>query len=274
MSRRRTPLTNRCKRPETRVTAHCTRWPASETSPSHAGVSLATASRVASGSDAVRAETRERVERAMRELLYVPPGARTRRARSACSCPSSTNPIFPALAQAMERTRRRRRARHDPLQHRRLRVPRGRLRAHAARAPRRRDDLHLERDDRPALATTATTRRLLDEGARIVFVNGGVGAARRHRRSASTSAPRAGSRPSTCSSSATADRLRRRRRALPARRARRPRAASPRCAPPGSSPTASSCTASSASRAAGSAFRAPGRRRRRPARPGSSARAT
>jgi len=33
----------------------------------HAGVSLATASRVASGSASVRAETKARVERAMRE---------------------------------------------------------------------------------------------------------------------------------------------------------------------------------------------------------------
>jgi len=41
-----------------------------------AGVSLATASRVVSGLDNVRYETRERVERAMRELLYVPPGRR------------------------------------------------------------------------------------------------------------------------------------------------------------------------------------------------------
>ena len=39
-----------------------------------AGVSVATASRVASGSTAVRPETRERVERAMRDLLYVAPG--------------------------------------------------------------------------------------------------------------------------------------------------------------------------------------------------------
>ena len=39
-----------------------------------AGVSVATASRVASGSAAVRAATRERVERAMHDLLYVRPG--------------------------------------------------------------------------------------------------------------------------------------------------------------------------------------------------------
>ena len=38
-----------------------------------AGVSVATASRVVSGSAAVRPETRQKVERAMRELLYVAP---------------------------------------------------------------------------------------------------------------------------------------------------------------------------------------------------------
>src|SRR6476659_11283544 len=39
-----------------------------------AGVSVATASRVVSGSAGVRPETRERVERAVRELLDVAPG--------------------------------------------------------------------------------------------------------------------------------------------------------------------------------------------------------
>jgi transcriptional regulator with XRE-family HTH domain len=39
-----------------------------------AGVSIATASRVATGSAAVRTETREKVERAMRDLLYITPG--------------------------------------------------------------------------------------------------------------------------------------------------------------------------------------------------------
>ena len=69
----------------------------------HAGVSVATASRVASGSAAVRPETRERVERAMRELLYVPP--RRRRATGAIGLlvPELGNPIFPALAEEMER---------------------------------------------------------------------------------------------------------------------------------------------------------------------------
>ena len=37
-----------------------------------AGVSVATAWRVVHGADSVRPETRDRVERAMRDLLYVP----------------------------------------------------------------------------------------------------------------------------------------------------------------------------------------------------------
>jgi DNA-binding LacI/PurR family transcriptional regulator len=67
-----------------------------------AGVSVATASRVASGSDAVRAETRERVERAMRELLYVAASPRVDSGVIGLLMPELANPIFPALAQAME----------------------------------------------------------------------------------------------------------------------------------------------------------------------------
>ena len=67
-----------------------------------AGVSLATASRVATGSANVRPVTRRRVEEAMRELLYVPP-ARERTGRTVgLLVPDLSNPIFPALAQAME----------------------------------------------------------------------------------------------------------------------------------------------------------------------------
>jgi DNA-binding LacI/PurR family transcriptional regulator len=66
-----------------------------------AGVSAATASRVITGSARVRTETRERVERAMRELLYVPPGA-VRTGAIGLLVPELANPIFPALAQAME----------------------------------------------------------------------------------------------------------------------------------------------------------------------------
>jgi DNA-binding LacI/PurR family transcriptional regulator len=66
-----------------------------------AGVSTATASRVITGSARVRHETRQRVERAMRELLYVPPGA-VRTGAIGLLVPELANPIFPALAQAME----------------------------------------------------------------------------------------------------------------------------------------------------------------------------
>src|SRR6266568_2696237 len=69
----------------------------------HAGVSVATASRVASGLDNVRSETRERVERAMRELLYVPSGRRTETGVIGLLLPDFENPIFPKLAQAIER---------------------------------------------------------------------------------------------------------------------------------------------------------------------------
>lgn len=67
-----------------------------------AGVSVATASRVASGALPVRAETRARVERAMRDLLYVPPGRRTATGLIGVLVPELTNPIFPALAQEIE----------------------------------------------------------------------------------------------------------------------------------------------------------------------------
>ena len=67
-----------------------------------AGVSVATASRVGSGSAAVRPETRERVVRAMRELLYVPPGRAEPSGAIGLLVPEFGNPVFAALAQAME----------------------------------------------------------------------------------------------------------------------------------------------------------------------------
>jgi DNA-binding LacI/PurR family transcriptional regulator len=67
-----------------------------------AGVSVATASRVANGSYAVKPATRERVERAMRELLYVPPGRQSETGLIGVLVPELSNPIFPALAQAIE----------------------------------------------------------------------------------------------------------------------------------------------------------------------------
>ena len=114
-----------------------------------AGVSLATASRVVTGSARVRAETRERVERAMRDLLYVPPGARPDgRYRPARSRARESD--LPRARPGDRDARDRGGLRLDPLQHDGRGLARGRLRAHAARPPGRRDDLHLQRDDRPA----------------------------------------------------------------------------------------------------------------------------
>jgi DNA-binding LacI/PurR family transcriptional regulator len=67
-----------------------------------AGVSAATASRVITGSSVVRPETRERVERAMRDLLYVPPGRTSETGAIGLLVPEFANPVFGALAQAME----------------------------------------------------------------------------------------------------------------------------------------------------------------------------
>jgi DNA-binding LacI/PurR family transcriptional regulator len=65
-------------------------------------VSVATASRVATGSSNVRPATRARVERAMRELLYVPAQRPGSSSAIGLLVPELANPIFPALAQAME----------------------------------------------------------------------------------------------------------------------------------------------------------------------------
>jgi DNA-binding LacI/PurR family transcriptional regulator len=136
-----------------------------------AGVSLATASRVASGSAGVRPETRDRVEVAMRELLYVPPG-RTEASAIGLFVPEFSNPVFAALAEAME--------------------------MHAARnglasilcnthgsASRERDYVRmlLERGVEGMLFISAEITdvrgrhshyaKLLERGARLVFVNGG-----------------------------------------------------------------------------------------------------
>lgn len=67
-----------------------------------AGVSVATASRVATGAPGVRSETRERVERAMRELLYVRAGERVATGTIGLLVPELANPIFPAFCHAVE----------------------------------------------------------------------------------------------------------------------------------------------------------------------------
>jgi DNA-binding LacI/PurR family transcriptional regulator len=67
-----------------------------------AGVSIATASRVATGSTYVRPETRDRVELAMQDLLYVAPGRTTDSGAIGLLLPEFGNPVFAALAQSLE----------------------------------------------------------------------------------------------------------------------------------------------------------------------------
>jgi DNA-binding LacI/PurR family transcriptional regulator len=138
-----------------------------------AEVSVATASRVANGAYAVRPETRERVERAMRELLYVPPGRKTETGLIGVLVPELANPIFPALAEAIE-TRA---------------APRGlaSILCNTTRAAFREVDyVHMLLDRRVEgmifIASEMTNLRgdhshykqLVGEGARIVFVNGAL----------------------------------------------------------------------------------------------------
>jgi DNA-binding LacI/PurR family transcriptional regulator len=138
-----------------------------------AGVSVATASRVANGGFAVRPETRDRVERAMRELLYVPPGRRTETGLIGILVPELDNPIFPALAQAIE-------TRAAPMGLASI------LCNTASAAFREVDYVHmlLDRGVQGMIFISCEMTnlrgdhshyaRLVDEGARIVFVNGAV----------------------------------------------------------------------------------------------------
>jgi DNA-binding LacI/PurR family transcriptional regulator len=136
-----------------------------------AGVSLATASRVASGSGSVRAETRERVEAAMRDLLYVSPARAPGSGAIGLLLPELANPIFPSLAQAME-------ARATAAGLATI------LCNTAGSTYRETDYVHmlLERRVEGMIFISCEMtdlredhsqyRRLVDEGARLVFVNG------------------------------------------------------------------------------------------------------
>lgn len=138
---------------------------------SHAGVSLATASRVASGSMAVREETRRRVELSIRELLYVPRHRIGTTGAIGLLVPELGNPIFPALAEEMER-----RATAAGLA--------TILCNTAGSASREAEYVHMLLERRvegmifissevtDLRSDHAHYRRLLREGARLVFVNG------------------------------------------------------------------------------------------------------
>src|SRR3954469_16054287 len=138
-----------------------------------AGVSVATASRVVNGGDAVRPDTRDRVERAMRELLYVPPGRREGTGLFGFLVPDLPTPVFPALAEAIET----------------LAAPRGLasiLCNTTSAAFREVDYVHMLLDRRVEgmifISCEMTNLRgdhshyahLVAEGARIVFVNGAM----------------------------------------------------------------------------------------------------
>jgi DNA-binding LacI/PurR family transcriptional regulator len=138
-----------------------------------AEVSVATASRVANGSFGVRPATRERVEQAMRELLYVPAGRRSETGLIGVLVPELANPIFPALAQAIET-----RAAPDGL---------ASILCNTGEAAFREVDyVHMLLDRRVEgmifISSEMTNlrgdhshyARLVAEGARIVFVNGAM----------------------------------------------------------------------------------------------------
>jgi DNA-binding LacI/PurR family transcriptional regulator len=137
----------------------------------HAGVSVATASRVATRDARVRPQTRARVEQAMRELLYVPRRRDPASGLIGILVPELSNPIFPALAQAIE-------MRAAPAGFASI------LCDTMSAAYREVDYVHMLVDRGVAgmifVSCEMTNlegehghyRRLMDEGTRIVFVNG------------------------------------------------------------------------------------------------------
>ena len=138
-----------------------------------AGVGVTTAWRVATGAEHVRAQTRERVERAMRQLLYLPAGSEQMSGMIGLLVPELANPIFPALAQALET--RAAKAGFSSI-----------LCNTTGAAFREVDYVHMLLDRRVAgmifISCEMTNlrgdhsiyRRLVDEGARLVFVNGAM----------------------------------------------------------------------------------------------------
>lgn len=138
-----------------------------------AGVSVATASRVANGSLSVRPATRERVERAMRELLYVSPNRRAETGLIGVLVPELANPIFPALAQAIET-----RASPEGLASILCNTRESALRevdyVHMLLDRRVEGMVFISSEVTNLRADHAHYAKLLEEGARIVFVNGAL----------------------------------------------------------------------------------------------------
>lgn len=138
-----------------------------------ANVSVATASRVANGAFAVRPETRERVERAMRELLYVPPGRRAETGLIGVLVPDLANPIFPALAQAIE-TRAAPNGLASILCNTREAAFREVDYVHMLLDRRVEGMIFISSEMANMRGDHSHYARLVEEGARLVFVNGGV----------------------------------------------------------------------------------------------------
>lgn len=136
-----------------------------------AGVSIATASRVATDADNVRAETRERVKRAMTELMYVP--ARRSAIASAIGLlvPELENPIFPALAQAME-TRAKAWGLSSILCNTESSIEGENEYTHMLLEREVTGMIFISCEGADIEADHRLYRRLIDEGARLVFVNG------------------------------------------------------------------------------------------------------
>ena len=214
----------------------------------HAGVSLATASRVVDRlGPRPDGDAGPRRARDARPALRAA-GLRSRPARSASSSPSSSTRSSPRSPQAMETQRDAGRARDHPLQHRGSTVAEADY-VHMLLERRVDGMIFISSEAADLRADHSHYARLLGEGARLVFVNGAVEALDVPP-SGSTSARPASSRPSTCSSSATGGSA-----SSPGRRATCPtrEKAAGRVlalARPGSSPTGSSRTPSSASTAA------------------------
>jgi DNA-binding LacI/PurR family transcriptional regulator len=138
-----------------------------------AGVSVATASRAANGGLAVRPETRERVERAMRELLYIPPGRRAATGLIGVLVPELANPIFPALAQAIE-TRAAPEGLASILCNTREAAFREVDYVHMLLDRRVEGMIFISSEMTNMRGDHSHYARLVDEGARLVFVNGAL----------------------------------------------------------------------------------------------------
>lgn len=137
-----------------------------------AGVSVATASRVLSGSAAVRPKTRERVERAVRDLLYVAPGRAEATGAIGLLVPEFGNPVFAALSQEME-TKATDAGLATIICNTGGSVSREVDYVHMLLERRVDGMVFICAEVTDARGDHAHYRQLLDQGAKLVFVNGG-----------------------------------------------------------------------------------------------------